>query len=301
MKRSRLSLATREALWAYAFLLIPLAFFLFIRIWPAFQALWLSLYAWNADPSKRAFVGLEHYAQMAQDPLIARSLRNTLLYTLIGVPAQLVLGLGIALLLNAVTRERLRDVFRAIYFAPYVTPAVAVAWVFSWMLSANFGVVNELLRAVGLPAQDFLRNPSLALPTVTAVVVWQNLGFQVVLFLAGLQNIPRDYYEAARIDGADGRQLFRHITLPLLNPVTVFSAVIGTIAFLQLFTQVVNLSFTDQGGPLHSTLTVALYIYQVAFGRFDLGYAAAITVLLFAIILLITLVQLRLLSRRVEY
>ncbi|WP_337124128.1 sugar ABC transporter permease, partial [Staphylococcus aureus] len=87
------------------------------------------------------------------------------------------------------------------------------------MLSANFGVVNELLRAVGLPAQDFLRNPSLALPTVTAVVVWQNLGFQVVLFLAGLQNIPRDYYEAARIDGADGRQLFRHITLPLLNPV----------------------------------------------------------------------------------
>jgi multiple sugar transport system permease protein len=301
MKRSRLSLATREALWAYAFLLIPLAFFLFIRIWPAFQALWLSLYDWNADPSKRAFVGLEHYARLAEDPLVARSLRNTLLYTLIGVPAQLVLGLGIALLLNAVSLERLRDVFRAIYFAPYVTPAVAVAWVFSWMLSANFGIVNELLRAVGLPAQDFLRNPSLALPTVTAVVVWQNLGFQVVLFLAGLQNIPRDYYEAARIDGADGWQLFRHITLPLLNPVMVFSAVIGTIGFLQLFTQVVNLNFTDQGGPLGSTLTVALYIYQQAFGRFDLGYAAAITVLLFVIILIVTLVQLRLLSRRVEY
>ncbi|MER3481034.1 MAG: ABC transporter permease [Meiothermus sp.] len=295
----RLSLARREALWAFAFLLVPLAFFLFIRIWPAFQALWLSLYEWNADPAKRHFVGLEHYQQMLGDKLLRRALVNTLLYTLIGVPAQLVLGLIVALLLNSV--ERFRDLFRAIYFAPYITPAVAVAWTFSWMLSANFGIVNEILRLLGLPAQPFLQSPQQALLTVTAVIVWQNLGFQVVLFLAGLQNIPREYYEAARIDGADGWALFRHITLPLLNPVIVFSAVIGTIGFLQLFTQVVNLNFTDQGGPLDSTLTLALYIYQQAFSRFELGYAAAITVLLFGIILLITLVQLRLLSRRVEY
>ncbi|HEU4740605.1 MAG TPA: sugar ABC transporter permease [Meiothermus sp.] len=295
----RLSLARREALWAFAFLLIPLAFFLFIRIWPAFQALWLSLYEWNADPAKRNFVGLEHYQQMLGDKLLRKALANTLLYTLIGVPAQLVLGLGVALLLNSV--QRFRDLFRAIYFAPYITPAVAVAWVFSWMLSANFGIVNEILRLLGLPAQPFLQSPQQALLTVTGVIVWQNLGFQVVLFLAGLQNIPREYYEAARIDGAGGWALFRHITLPLLNPVIVFSAVIGTIGFLQLFTQVVNLNFTDQGGPLNSTLTLALYIYQQAFSRFELGYAAAITVLLFVIILLITLVQLRLLSRRVEY
>ncbi|PZA06534.1 MULTISPECIES: carbohydrate ABC transporter permease [unclassified Meiothermus] len=295
----RLSLARREALWAFAFLLLPLAFFLLVRLWPAFQALWLSLYEWNADPAKRAFVGLEHYQQMLGDKLLRKALLNTLLYTLVGVPAQLVLGLGVALLLNAV--ERFRDLFRAIYFAPYITPAVAVAWVFSWMLSPNFGIVNEVLRLLGLPAQPFLQSPGQALLTVTAVVVWQNLGFQGVLFLAGLQNIPREYYEAARIDGAGSWALFRHITLPLLNPVIVFSAVIGTIGFLQLFTQVVNLNFTDQGGPLSSTLALALYIYQQAFSRFELGYAAAITVLLFVIILLITLVQLRLLSRRVEY
>ncbi|ADD26825.1 carbohydrate ABC transporter permease [Meiothermus ruber] len=297
--RRGVSLAHREALWALAFLIVPLAFFLFIRIWPAFQALWLSLFDWHADPSQRPFVGLEHYHQMLDDRLLLKALQNTLAYTLLGVPLQLLLGLCIALLLNAVTR--FRDVFRAIYFAPYVTPAAAIAWVFSWMLSPNFGIVNEILGVFGIPPQPFLTSPSQALATVTMVVVWQNLGFQVVLFLAGLQNIPRDYYEAARIDGANNWQLFRHITLPLLNPVMVFSAVIGTIGFLQLFTQVVNLNFTDQGGPLGSTLTLALYIYQQAFARFDLGYAAAITVLLFVIILVITLVQLRLLSRRVEY
>ncbi|MER3483319.1 MAG: ABC transporter permease [Meiothermus sp.] len=297
--KPRFSLATREALWAFAFLAIPLLFFLFIRIYPAFQALWLSLFEWNADPAKRQYVGLEHYSRMLADPTLGRALRNTALYTFIGVPLQIALGLAIALLLQSVTR--LRDLFRAIYFTPYITPAVAVAWVFSWMLSPNFGIVNEILGLFGIPAQKFLSSPSQALLTVTAIVVWQNLGFQIVLFLAGLESIPRTYYEAARIDGADGWAMFRYITLPLLNPVTVFSAVIGTIGFLQLFTQVVNLNFTDQGGPVNSTLTIALYIYQLAFKSFNLGYAAAVTVLLFGIILVITLVQLRILSRRVEY
>lgn len=294
----RFTLARREALWAFVFLAIPLAFFLYFRILPAFQALWLSLYEWHADPSQRRFVGLEHYARLLEDPLLRRALFNTLLYTLLGVPGQIALGLIIALLLRRAPLGR--DLFRAIYFAPYVTPAVAVAWVWSWMLSPHFGLVNELLALLGIPPQPFLQSPSQALPTVTWVVVWQNLGFQVVLFLAGLESIPRQYYEAARIDGAEGWRLFRHITWPLLNPVLVFSVVIGTIGYLQLFTQVVNLNFTDQGGPLNSTLTLALYIYQLAFLRFQLGYAAAVTVLLFALILLITLVQLKLLTRRVE-
>jgi multiple sugar transport system permease protein len=295
----RLSLSGREALWAYLFLALPLAFFVYIRLWPAFQAFLLSLYTWHADPAQRAFVGLDHYGRMLSDPLLWRALRNTLLYTLLGVPAQIALGLALALLLESVNRGR--DFFRALYFLPYITPAVAVAWVWSWMLSPNFGIVNEVLVRLGLPPQPFLQSPSQALPTVTWVVVWQNLGFQILLFLAGLQNIPREYYEAARIDGAEGWTLFWRITLPLLNPVMVFSAVIGTIGFLQLFTQVVNLNFTDQGGPLNSTLTLALYIYQLAFARFQLGYAAAVTVLLFLLILGVTLVQLRLLSRRWEY
>ena len=307
----QLKLATREALWAYVFLAVPLAFFLFLRIWPAVQSFKLSLFTWHVDPAEREFVGFGYYREMLADPDLHRALFNTLLYTVVTVPAQLVLGLLIASLLQNV--KAFKGFFRAVYFAPYITPAVAVAWVWGWMYSVNFGIFNTLLIDLDLLAerlgmgwvqlepQPFLTSPSQALYAVAAVVVWQNLGFQVVIFLAGLQGIPRMFYEAAQIDGADGWRLFRHITLPLLNPVLVFSVVISTIISLQLFDQVVNINFTDQGGPLNSTLTIALYMYQEAFARSRLGYAAAVTVLLFGLILVITLVQLRFFSRRVEY
>jgi multiple sugar transport system permease protein len=206
-----------------------------------------------------------------------------------------------------------RGAYRAIYFAPYITPAVAVAWVWGWMYNYNYGIINTLLiewyvflerfglERLAVDPQRFLTDPNLALLSVSVVVVWQQLGFQVVIFLAGLQGIPRIYYEAARIDGATPWDLFRHVTLPLLNPVIVFSVVITTINALQLFDQIVNINFTDQGGPLNRTLSIALYMYQEAFGRARLGYAAAVTVVLFAIILIVTLIQLRLTQRRVEY
>ena len=309
--RASISLATREAIWAYIFLLIPLLFFLILRIWPAFQSFYLSLFSWHVDPAEREFLGLGYYQEMLSEPRLHRALLNTLLYTLIIVPAQLILGLGIAMLLNTI--DRLRAVFRAIYFAPFVTPAAAVAWIWGWMYSVNFGVINNFLiewsifweeRGINwltIDPQPFLSSPQQALYAVAVVVIWQNLGFQVIIFLAGLQGIPRMYYEAARIDGANGWSLFRHITIPLLNPVFVFSLVISTIASLQLFDQVVNINFGDQGGPLNSTLTIALYMYQEAFARFRLGYAAAVTVLLFTLILIVTLIQLRLTSRRVDY
>lgn len=310
-RKYRLGLGTREALWAYAFLLIPLAFFLFLRIWPAMQSFWLSLFTWHVDPARRDFVGFGYYAEMLANSKLHRALLNTLLYTLVIVPTQLVLGLFIASLLQQV--HAFKGLFRAIYFAPYITPAVAIAWVWGWMYSVNFGIFNTILiefsilmESIGLgwlsiEPQPFLTSARQALYAVAAVVIWQNLGFQVVIFLAGLQGIPRMYYEAARIDGANAWNLFWHITLPLLNPVIVFSVVISTIASLQLFDQVVNINFTDQGGPLNSTLTIALYMYQEAFARSRFGYAAAVTVLLFAIILIITLVQLRLFSRKIEY
>ena len=309
--RIRFSLSTREALWAYTFLFVPLLFFIFLRIWPAFQSFYLSLFTWHVDAAQRDFVGAGYYMELLRDPKLHRALRNTLLYTIITVPAQLILGLGIAMLLQTI--DRLKSLFRAIYFAPYVTPAAAVAWVWGWMYSVNFGVINNFLiewslfweargiNWLSIEPQPFLTDPKQALAAVAVVVIWQNLGFQVVIFLAGLQGVPRTFYEAARIDGANGWDVFRHITLPLLNPVIVFSVVISTIASLQLFDQVVNINFTDQGGPLNSTLTIALYMYQEAFSRFRLGYAAAVTVLLFVLILSITLIQLKFFSRKVEY
>ncbi len=310
-RRTGLTLATRESLWAYTFLFVPLLFFLVLRIWPAFQSFYLSLFTWHVDPAKREFLGLGYYQEMLSDPKLRRALLNTLLYTAIIVPAQLALGLGIALLLQAI--GAFKSLFRAIYFAPYVTPAAAVAWVWGWMYSVNFGVINNFLiewsifwEERGLPwlvidPQPFLSSPSQALVAVAVIVIWQNLGFQVVIFLAGLQGISRIFYDAAKIDGANSWNLFRYVTLPLLNPVMVFSIIISTIASLQLFDQVVNVNFTDQGGPLNSTLTIALYMYQEAFARFRLGYAAAVTVLLFFLILMVTLIQLRFFSRRVEY
>ncbi len=290
-------------MWAYAFLAVPLTFFVLIRLYPTLQAFLLSLREWNANPAQREFVGLSYYARAFEDARFHRALLNTLFYTLIGVPTQLILGLAVALLLQSI--HRARGLFRAIYFAPYVTPAVAVAWAWSLLLSPQLGYINELLIRLGLSPQPFLSSPDQALVTVTAVVVWQYIGFQIVLFLVGLESIPRDYYEAAEIDGADGWHRFWSITLPLLNPIIVFSVIIATAApstgFLQLFTQVLNLNFGDPGGPLNSTLTVVLYIYQVAFQRFDLGYAAAISVLLFMIIFLVTLIQLRVTRRKVDY
>lgn len=292
------SLKRHQTRTAYTFLLLPLVFFLIVRFLPTFLALRMSLFDWNILKEHQPFVGLANYQELVSDAKFGQSLRNTALYTLIGVPMQIVLGLGIALLLSRITA--LRGLFRAIYFAPYVTPIVAAAWVWQWLFSPQFGPVNTILDLLGVPPQPFLTSTAQALPTTAALVVWQNLGFQVVLFLAGLAAIPRTYYEAAEMDGASGWQAFRSITFPLLNPTIVFSVVTGTIAYLQLFTQVVNLNFTDQGGPLGSTLTVAVYIYQMAFGRFSMGYASAITVVLFAIILLITVFQLKFLTRRYD-
>ena len=295
----RIPLRWQRTLWAYLFLAVPLAFFLYVRIWPALQAFDLSLREWNIVGAERPYVGSANFQELMRDPRFGRALVNTLRYTLIGVPAQLVLGLAVALLLERVTR--LRGLLRAVYFMPYVTPVVAAAWVWQWLYSPHFGMINGVLEALGLPPQEFLNSPRQALYSVVAVVVWQNLGFQIVLFLAGLQSVPRSYYEAASIDGGGSWALFRHITLPLLNPTIVFSVVVGTLQYLQLFAQVVNLNFLDQGGPLDSTLTVALYIYQVAFQRFRMGQASAATVVLFGIMLAITLLQLRFLSRKVEY
>ena len=202
--------------------------------------------------------------------------------------------------------------FRAIYFAPYITPAVAIAWVWGWMYNQR-GVINVLLvrwgefvDSIGLgflaiTPQNWLRNPELALGSIAVVIIWQQLGFQIVIFMAGLQGIPRIYYEAARIDGANAWQLFRHVTIPLLNATMVFAVVITTINALQLFDQIVNISFNDPGGPLNRTISLALYMYEEAFQRHRLGYAAAVTVVMFLIILTITLIQLKLTQRRVEY
>ena len=281
------------------FLAVPRVVVLAIRIAPAATALNISLHHWNIVSTERPFVGDANFREIWADPLFGKAIWNTVRYAAVGVPAQLVLGLAAALLIRRIVR--FRAFFRALYFVPFVTPVVAAAWVWQWMYSPQFGPLGHLLDAVGLAVPDLLRTPSLALYAVAAMVVWEYLGFQVVLFLAGLEAIPRTYYEAAAVDGAGGWRLFRSITVPLLNPTLVFSAVYGTIVYLQLFTQVLNMTFNDPGGPLGSTETVVLYVYTLGFQRFQMGQAAAATVVLFGVIMAISIVQLTVLTRPVEY
>jgi multiple sugar transport system permease protein len=244
---------------------------------------------------EKPFVGLGNFAALLQDPVFLQSLKNTLIYVGIGVPGQLASGLAVALLLQRI--RRLRGLFRTVYFIPYVTSVVAVSWVFRWILMKN-GIANAILLKLGLAPQLFLGSPSQAIYLIIAAMIWQGTGFQMLIFLTGLESIPKLYYEAAAIDGAGARQRFMHITLPLLNPVIVFSAVIGTISFLQSFTQVLNMT---GGGPLNSTVSLVLYIYNMAFKHFNMGQAAAATVVLFAVILALSLLQLKALNKKIEY
>ncbi|MCY4412107.1 MAG: sugar ABC transporter permease [Caldilineaceae bacterium] len=300
----RLTLHQRQIIWAYLFLSVALVFFVVIRWYPTILAFNVSFRDWNVFEGSGPWVGIENYQEIWQDAGKPRSsvtaaFSNTVRYVLFGVPTQLVLALAIALLLAQI--RRFAAVFRVAYFAPYVTSAVAVAFVWNWLYQPETGLINQALDLVGLPTQPFTKSPAQALPSITAVAVWQNLGFAVIIFLAGIQQIPGLYYEAARIDGANSWQLFWRITLPLLNPIIVYLTVLGTISYLRLFALVQNMSPQGTGGPLKSTTTVVLEVYREGFSSYKMGYAGALTVLLFFLILLITIIQLRFLSRRVEY
>lgn len=296
----RLSVEQRRWLWAYAFLALPILFFLVIRIAPTLYAFNVSLHDWDPLALEQPFVGLRNFQRLGSDQVFWVAMRNTWLYVIETVPLGLALSLAIALGLQRLTR--FVGFYRLLYFIPYVTSLVAVSWVWRWLYAPN-GIFNEVLRVVGLGQQRFLLGTDQALPAIVAMTIWQGLGFQIIIFLAGLEGIPEAFHEAAMLDGASDWQRFRHITLPLLNPTIVFLTVVGVINSLQVFTQIRNMSSQGQGGPLNSTISLVLYVYRLAFDSLPsrMGYASAITVILFLMILAITIVQLKVLTRRYEY
>ena len=295
-----MTLAARRAATAYAFLGIPLLFFVGVRFGPMLYMIAMSFTDWGLLRKTLHVVGMANYKAILADPVFLKSLVNTAKYAVFGAPAVIVLSLGIAVLLDRLPRGK--GVYRLIYVLPYITPLVAVAWVWRWMFqSPPLGVINAAFVSVGLRAQQFLNSPTQALPSILTVNVWVELGYCTVVFLAGMQTIPSSITEAARMDGASGRQLFYRVTLPLLRPVTILLTVVEGIQFLRIFTQVYNMSYQALGGPLDSTKSAALYIYQKAFTSFDMGVAASASLVLFVIILAVTLVQLRLFDRKLNY
>ena len=291
----RLSIAGKQAVWAWAFLAVPLAFYTVVRFYPTAQAFYLSFTTWNLLSAER-FVGFDNYLRLAHDPVFWKATLNSFCYVAIGLPISLTLSFAIAYFLDRVTVGH--ALLRALYFLPHLTTAVAMAWVWRWFYQpVPVGAFNMILVDLGLPSQPFLRSTSQALAAVLAPAVWAILGFQIVIFLAGLKAIPRSYYEAAMIDGAKAWRTLREITLPLLRPTIVFLVVTSSIGFLRIFDHVYNMTNGD-GGPLDSTKPLVLDIYPTAFGHFEMGYASSQTVVLFLILMGLTLLQLRVLRAR---
>jgi len=240
-------------------------------------------------------VGLDNFVTLAHDPLVWVSVRNTLLYTL-HVPVAMAIALTIALLLRR--RGNGTTLGRLVFFLPYASSVVAVALVWQWLYHPEFGLFNWVARSLGWEPVDWLGDPSTALLAVMIVSVWLQVGYQMLLFLAGLQAIPQDYIDAARVDGANAWQRFWRVTFPLLRPVTLFVLVTGIIASFQVFTLVYILT---GGGPLHATDMIVFRIYQMAWEFLQFGGASALSLVLFVLLFAATWIQFRLLGRRVEY
>lgn len=286
----------RRALAGYMFVLPAVLFLLVFSLAPFIFTIWVSLHRWNmlTPISEMPFRGLENYQYLLQeDPLFRETFRNTVYFAVANVGISVVFALCIALILNGPIK--FRAFWRAAFFIPYVTVPVAIAIVWRSILNARYGMLNGLLDLVGIPQQPFLDSVSQALPSVIGVAIWQGVGYYMIIFLAGLQAIPEDLYDAGKIDGAGSWRLFWSITLPLLRPTMLFVVVVNTLNSLQIF----DLPFIlTQGGPVNATNTLVFYMYDTAFKFLRVERATAMAVLLFAVIFVITLIQLRLLRER---
>ncbi|MGD8868719.1 MAG: sugar ABC transporter permease [Gemmatimonadales bacterium] len=283
----------REAITAWSFVSPSLALLLVFTAAPLLFALYLSFHSWNLLEPAKPFVGLQHYIELAGDSLFWNAAKNTAVYSLY-VPISMACALAVAMLLNR--RIKGVAVLRAIFFLPYITSFVAISIVWQWMYDPNFGLFNWALGLVGLGPFPWLNSPGTALLALIILAIWIHIGFQMVIFLAGLQAIPNELYEAATIDGAGAWRRFWKITLPLLRPTTFFVLVTSIIGSFQVFTFVYVMT---EGGPLHATDVIVYHIYQNAWQFLRMGYASAMSWVLFAVIFLITLLQFRVLGRRI--
>jgi len=241
-----------------------------------------------ARPDRLRLVGLENYRRLLDDPRFWLAFRNTAYFVLVGGPLSIAVSLAAALLLDA-RLARFRGFFRSVLFLPVVTTLVAVAVVWRYLYHPRLGLLNHLLGYVGVDPIDWLGDPAWAMPAIILLAVWKNFGFNMVVFLAGLQSVPARLYEAARLDGAGAWQQFRRVTLPLLRPTLVFVTIITGIGYFQLFAEPYVMT---QGGPAGATLSVVLLMYEEGFRWWNMGYGAAVAFVLFAVILALTLLQL---------
>ena len=285
---------TSEARAALIFLAPALVILTFFFFAPVIAGLFLSLTDFDlytlGDARNVRLVGFENYKNLLGSGIFWTAFGNTMYFALVGGPLTVAVSLAAALLVNA-KLTRFKPLFRTIYFAPVVTTLVAVAIVFKYIYHPRFGMLNRFLDNLGLPQPDWLGNPKLAMLAIILLAVWKGFGYTMIIFIAGLQQIPEELYEAARLDGAGAWRQFRHVTLPMLAPTFLFVGVVVAIGQLQIFAEPYVMT---RGGPLNKTVTMVMLMYEQGFKFWEMGYAAAVAFVLFLVIGAATLLQIKL-------
>ena len=284
----------KRGLEPYLYILPYFLVFILFLVVPGVAGMVIGLFDWHVV-GERSFIGLGNFVELVSDPVFIAAVKNTLFYTAMYVPVFIVVGLLLALLLNIDFKAR--GLMRGIIYAPYIfmIPAIGVIW--RWFLDTNYGVLNYYLKVIGLPSVRWLTDTRIALKSIVMVISWETVGYSMVIYLAGLQEIPKELYEAALVDGASAWHRFWRITLPQLRPTTFFLFVIGVIGALKTFGQPFMMT---AGGPVDSTMTVVMSLYFNGFQYFRMGYAAAISAVLFIGILAFTLLQFRILRQEAD-
>ena len=290
----RRKLMREESLYGWLFVAPHVLGLLIFTVGAIVASGYLSLTKWDLFGPPQ-WVGLDNYRRLADDEIFWKSLWNTVYYTGFRVPLSILFSLIVALLMNLKIRGILW--WRVVYFAPAVSSSVAIALVWRWIYSKDFGILNSMLSWIGVPALNWLGSEELAMPAVIIMSVWWSVGTNMVIYLAALQGVPEQLYEAAELDGAGAWGKFRHVTFPMVTPTTFFLLILGTIGSLQIFDIFYVMT---QGGPNFATTSLVMYVFQNAFEYFEMGYASAIAWVLFILIMLLSLIQLRF-SKWVHY
>jgi multiple sugar transport system permease protein len=298
-KKSKVSRRERsEFLWGWMFLLPTMAGLIILNIIPIFQTIYQSFFKTGAFGKGNIFIGLDNYRKLFSDGTVWQALWNTCKYALVEVPFSIAIALVIAVFLNGKIRGR--SIWRTIYFLPMVAAPAAVAMVWRWLYNSEFGLLNHILRGMGFSGVNWISNPNIAFISVAVVGIWSVIGYNMVLFFAGLQEIPRDYYEAAQIDGADGISQFFTITLPLISPTMFFVTVTRVIGAMQVFDSI-YMMMGRNNPALGKTQSLVYLFYKYSFIEGNKGYGSSIVMLLLLVILLITVIQMFCQKKWVNY
>lgn len=288
----------RQLVFVYGWLGLIFGLYAVLRFVPIISSFVLSLFEWKLVKPEKPFVGFRNYQRLMVDEDFLVAFGNTTVFTVVVVVATILISLGLALVLRR--KFKGRGVYETIFFLPIIIPLVPISLAWKWIYDPTNGILNYLIGLVGIPRQGWLVNEALALPSIMIMTIWQRIGYNMVIFIVGLAEIPRQYYEAGETDGATKLQLFRFITLPLLMPVVLFLVIMNTIEVFRVFTPVYVMTVGTQGAPASAVRVLVMDIYQNAFRFFSLGYASAESVVLFAVILIVALLQFRLLGGRGE-